>query len=478
MLPRLWACALLCVASIGVIIPAQQPPATAAPSPVNNAVPEPKMVVVTPAISDSIRLNPGKGWVLYGNLAEYPPSILALGSTNYERAEWSALEPRPGQFDWSWIDDHLRKCVIMGKQFAFGVMCANVHSTQQYPTPKWLFDRGAASYTSKSSITGVVQVIPKWDDPIFLEELGKFAQALAKRYDGNPGIAFIDVRSYGNWGEGHLYLIGGDRISSDALKQHIMSYRSAFTKTQLILPWGEKVFDPVYDWAVAQNIGIRRDGICGNSDGSETFRCLGKVPAVFEFFDSYEKMKKLGWWDGHPDRDGNGHTLLDCVKNGHPSYIGLNFYPASTKIFVAEQVPLIKQLANDMGYDFAVSRAAFPNIWHPNTEGRIELTIENRGVAPLYEPATLALALLDDGGKVVERQWVPASAIDPQQWQPGKHPAQIAAAIFSAAPPGAYHLALGLFADPKQPAPAYLFANEGSTPDRWLMLGDVWVVNP
>jgi hypothetical protein len=466
--------ATLLIASIIASAPAQQPAATTSRQ---NASPGSEMVVVTPALSDKVRLNPGKGWFIVGNLADYPPSILALGSTNYERTEWSTLEPKPGEYNWSFIDSHVRECVIMGKQFAFGVMCANIHSSQQYVTPKWLFDMGAASYGAKSKVTGIDQVIPVWDDPIFLAHLATFAQALAKHCDGNPRISFIDIRSYGNWGEGHLYPFGGKRISPETLKQHVMNYKTVFDKTQLILPWGEKFFNPVYDWAIDQGIGLRRDGICGNSNGSETFPCLGKAPAVFEFFENYEKMKKLGWWDGHPDKDGNGHTLLECVKNGHPSYIGLTFGPASTKIFVAEQLPLIKQLANDMGYDFALRRAAFPGILHTNSETRIEVTIENRGVAPLYEPATLAVALLDDSGKVVERQLIPTPTLDVHHLAPGDHPTQIIPVTFTSTSPGKYQLAIGLFTDPQQPSPAYLFASVGSTPDRWLVLNTITIAN-
>ena len=49
---------------------------------------------------------------------------------------------------------------------------------------------------------------------------------------------------------------------------------------------------------------------------------------------------------------------------------------------------------------------------------------------------------------------------------------------FARAPIGQYRLALGMFADRNQAAPAYLFASDGSTADRWLILDSVWLTNP
>jgi hypothetical protein len=469
--------ALLVLAiSAAVSVGQRSASAAAATQPADQPPPQPQLIIKTPPISSAIRLNPGKGWVLYGDISAYSPELLALGSVNYERTEWSTLEPRQGVFDWKFIGDRIRRCAALGKSFAFGVMCANVNSTQEYPTPKWVFDLGASSYTSKSTVTGVTQIIPVWDDPIFLRELANFAQALGKRYDANPHIAFIDIRSYGNWGEGHLWGIGGTRIPAAALKRHILNYQRAFPHTRLVLPWGEKAYDPVYLWAINRGIGLRRDGICGNSDGSETLPCFGKVPAVFEFFDTYENMKNLGWWDGRQTADGDGHTLMECFKNGRPSYIGLSVSPKSAAVFVREQRPLIAELANSMGYDLAIRRAAFPNIWHPGAAAHLELTVENIGVAPIYGPTTLAVALLDDTGRAVERFAVQPADVNPRNWQPGKPAVEKVNVTFTAI--GSYRLALGLFTDPQQKSPDCTFASEGSTADRWLVLDRVWLVKP
>jgi hypothetical protein len=67
--------------------------------------------------------------------------------------------------------------------------------------------------------------------------------------------------------------------------------------------------------------------------------------------------------------------------------------------------------------------------------------------------------------------------VNPHQWQPDKPAAEVANIAFATAPDGRYRLALGLFTDPDRDSPDYLFASEGSTPDRWLVLGRVWLTS-
>ncbi len=148
---------------------------------------------------------------------------------------------------------------------------------RQYVTPKWVFDAGAASVPvpDSSSATGQ-QIIPKtWDDPVFLRKLKSFVRAFGKRYNGNPDVAFIDIRSYGNWGEGHIGMLDAPGIvltpPENLKNNYFLPYFEAFPRTQLIIPWGSDRYDSVYDWAVTRGAGMRRDGILSkwSKDGSE-----------------------------------------------------------------------------------------------------------------------------------------------------------------------------------------------------------------
>jgi hypothetical protein len=377
------------------------------------------------------------------------------------------------------LDTLISEWADAGKQFAFGVMCANSHGPE-YTTPKWVFDAGAqfrrVTLTPQDSSHGVPgdKIVPEFDDPVFLAELKSFVSALGKRYDGKPKLAFVDIRSYGNWGEGHLHPFGGTPISGQALRAHINMHRDVFKRTLLILPWGIPDYSDVYDWAVSRGIGMRRDGICGNSDGRETARCLGKVPAVFEFFGSYEYLKERGWWAGKTQW-GHGYRLVDCVERGSPSYISMSLWGRKSQTFLDAERPLIERLANRMGYHLVIAKAEVPRRIRAGAPVTLTITWENRGVAYLHVPCRVALALLDGDSRVLARAWAEGS--DPRRLAPGQTVQERLSATFETLPgdPAALRLAVGLCSPSvaaDQP-PTIALGIEGGTNDRWYPLAPV-----
>jgi len=74
---------------------------------------------------------------------------------------------------------------------------------------------------------------------VFLTKIQAFIAAFGKRYDGNPNLAFVDIRDYGNWGEGHIGMLGHNSklvlTSSASLQQnYLLPYVTAFPHTQLV----------------------------------------------------------------------------------------------------------------------------------------------------------------------------------------------------------------------------------------------------
>jgi hypothetical protein len=446
--------------------------------------------VVTPQAIPDLLVNPGKGWVAYSGPRDSSPEVLALSSTGYDRFNWSELELAEGTYNWAPIDRRLAEWKAAGKPLAFGVMCLSSHLKEYdgYATPKWVFDAGAKGKIInlsdlKWSTSGVPgpKMVPDFSDPIFQQKLKDFMTALGARYDGNPDVAYVDCRNYGNWGEGHMYPFSQidpslPRIASEGLRTLIAIQHEAFPHTPVIIPWGEEQYNEVYDWAVTQGMGIRRDGICGNSDGSETARALGHAPGVFEFFDGYRNMKKFGWWDGHSrpgeDPPGFGHTLADCVEKGMPSYIGLGSGDDARQM-IADDRPLVEKLGNRMGYHFILTRAELPKEMALGQPATISLTWMNDGVAPIYLPATTAFARLDPSGRPLEV--VKADGSSPASWKSGKETAESAQVTFTKATPGtAYQLAIGLVQGDST-TPTIRLGIAGRNDGGWYPLGPVMI---
>ncbi len=438
-------------------------------------------VVIAPPLSTNALINPGKGWVAYGKTPPASPELLALAGAGYARYAWADVEPREGEYRWAVIDDAIAAWSRQGRQFAFGVMCASTHSAKDRPfvTPEWVFGAGAKSIsielTPKEPTTGTPghKIAPVFDDPIFLKKLRAFIAALGARYDGNPAIAFIDVRSYGNWGEGHMGAFKVPDISADKLTEHLAMHRDAFRKTPVVIPWGSKRFDPVYDAFVAQGMGIRRDGICGNSDGSETARCLGRTLAVFEFYGAYAWMKEKGWWEGKRDSTGRGYRLADCVEKGAPSYVGpLDQGGSARTQMIEEERPLVERLADRMGYHFVIRRIGCPGSIRPGAPTPVDITWENLGVAPILIPCSVAYAVVSADGRTLDICM--ASASRPADWFPAKPAPARDSIAFRGVPRGDHRLAIGILR-PGDSRPSIRLGIDTPMVEGWHILAPVAV---
>lgn len=416
-------------------------------------------VEITPAVDNDLLINPGKGFVqYYGPNDSVTPTFIGAG---YTRMNWSDVEPEENVYNWKPIDDFIQAFATYHRKIAFGVLNVSTGVGHEYVTPKWVFDDGAVPLTIEDTSTpSKTQIIPKsWDDPVFLAKLEAFVKVLGQRYDGNPNILWIDIRSYGNWGEGHIGGLGHDVVmaSPDVLQaDYFQPYFDAFPHTQLIIPWGSDEYAGVYDRAVLHGVGMRRDGILSqwSKNGSECARAFDHAPAVFEYCNSYATTKKNGYW--------STDNLLNYVAHGKPSYLQWD-----TQIY-KENPDFILKLGNVIGYHFVLQSATLPATIRAGRPFHVQFAWLNDGVAPVYVPCHVAMALLDQNDNVMQRAWLPESK--PSSWQPSTTTVESLQSTFAHMPQGTYKLAVGLFTDPANAAPDFQLGIQGKTEDGWYVL--------
>lgn len=424
------------------------------------ATPTSAIITVKPVPDPALLVNPGKGYVqYYGTDEQYTKDYIGIG---YTRWAWSALEPKEGEYHWEIIDQFLAQFAHFGKKTGIAVMSVST-GLGQYVTPKWVFDAGAKSMTAPDSTSPTgTQLIPEsWEDPVFLTKMQAFIAAFGKRYDGNTNLAFVDIRDYGNWGEGHIGMLGHNPklmlTPAESLQNnYLRPYFEALPQTQLIVVWGSTLYDRPYDWAVARGAGMRRDGILSewSKDGSECLRAYGHAPAVFEYCDGYDETKKKGYW--------STNSLWHYVDCGKPTYLQW-----SPEIF-KENPEFCRRLGNRVGYHFVLQEAELPETIQAGVSFPIRLKWLNDGVAPLYEPCQVALALLDSSDQVVARVWLEQS--QPKDWRPDESQTEIMQVKFSSVPAGSNKLAIGLFRNKLEAKPGYKLGIQGRTADGWYLL--------
>lgn len=417
---------------------------------------------------DDVLINPGKGFVDYTEMF-YKEGYDHIFGIGYMRFDWSYIEPQKDDYKWERIDRYIDEYAKLGKQFAFGVMCVNIHSQESYVTPQWVFDDGAKYVMTTSTELGrpIEQYIPDWKDEVFLRNLNDFVKALGKRYNGNKNVAFIDIRSYGNWGEQHLFHIIQDdenyeyvianRLKPEELRDlYIKPYMEAFPDTLLVNPWGEAIYNDVYKWAIDNGVTVRRDGVIGVSDGSECALAEDKLPTIFEYCYDYTAMLDMGLWDTT--------KLLEYVNIGKPSYMRL------PQQMYDENKEFCDYLANYMGYHFRIKRIDFDRRVKLGNTTNVTIQFKNDGVAPIFAETYAYVALLDENNNIVAKFKMDADA---RKWMPNTTTTESIDITIEGIDEGRYKLAFGLFQKETDENPTYLFGSRGKTENNWYVFGNI-----
>jgi len=372
-------------------------------------------VIVNPPDTGEALINPDMGWTLhfYSNLIENYGSKLAPSDTVddfpglsviYLRVPWSFLEPEENRYNWSLFDTPAQRWISKGKRIAIRVSCSE--SWLRWATPKWVADAGAKGVEFEFG-KGPRQGGPLWEpdylDPVFLEKLDHFLAVMAKRYDGNPNVAFIDIGSFGMWGEGHTGF--SSRLNEEqtltAVKRHIDLYKKHFQKTLLII--SDDVAGaskrggpyPAMDYALSKAISMRDDSILVQPPPNQWYHAdmaqafWQKFPVVLEH-EHYGPSKARKAW--------SGDLLLKAVEDYHASYMSIHWWPRE---FLTENRDTIEKINRRLGYRIQLRQIRYPSTVPLGEPFTILTKWANAGVAPCYSGGFWALTLKDDKGGIV-----------------------------------------------------------------------------
>lgn len=376
---------------------------------------EPATVAVEPADSGAALINPDMGWTMhfYSNIPTNYGSKLAPGdsladfpgcSTVYLRVPWSMLQPREGEYDWSLFDTPAQRWIARGGKVAMRVTCTE--SWMRWATPQWVHDAGAKG-TEFEYAKGPREGGPLWEpdylDPIFLDKLDRFLAAMAARYDSNPNVAFIDIGSFGMWGEGHTGFSSrlNPQQTAEVVRRHVDLHRKHFKHAQLAISddvaWHDSKgpHQPNTDYALAHGVTLRDDSIMVqpppkswyHAEMAQAFWPL--MPVIIEH-EHYGSSKARNAWSG--DR------LLQSVEEYHAAYMSIHWWP---DVFLQENREAIDRINRRLGYRLQLRRISWPKAVALGEAFDVSMIWANAGVAPCYPGGYAAITLKDDQGGIV-----------------------------------------------------------------------------
>jgi len=367
--------------------------------------------IVRPKDTGAALANPGMGWGFhyYSNVPTNYGSKLAPSDTLedfgglthiYLRIPWSYLEPEEGKFNWSVLDIPAQRWVEKGKQIAIRISCCE--SWMRYAAPEWVAKAGAKGHDFKPG-KGITDDGPYWepdyDDPVFLEKLDDFLAAFAARYDGSPEVAFVDIGSFGVWGEGHTFHSTILPYSGETVRRHIDLHLKHFKKT--LLAANDDFIDhgrgrACMEYACERGLTLRDDSILVQPKDRAYFHAdlaqmfWRKVPVVLEC-EHYGSSKRRGAWE-------DGRLYLQAVEDYHASYASIHWWP---KEFLAANRDLIRRINLRLGYRLQLVEASWPSEVGIDSTLRFSAKWRNAGVAPCLPGGYPAVTLKDNKGGIV-----------------------------------------------------------------------------
>jgi len=370
----------------------------------------PELVTLRPIDTGAVLVNPDMGWVFhyydnvpsnYGSRLEPSDTLDDFPglSTIYLRIPWSYVEPSEGQFNWSVVDTPAQRWIAKGKRVAFRFSCSE--SWTRYATPRWVHEAGAKGHEFRPG-QGVTEDGPFWEpdynDPVFLDKLDRFLAATAARYDGDPTVDFIDVGSFGVWGEGHTYSSTGLPYDAETVIRHIDLHRKHFTHTLLAANDDFRLQDRglgAIDYARDAGLALRDDSILVQGGDNAYF----SAELARGFWQSAPVILESEHYGGSRDRGNwkDGSQYLQAVEEYHASYVSIHWWPRE---FLAENTQLVAKINQRLGYRLQLAEAA----WAPSTDLREPIrwraTWRNAGVAPCYPGGYPCLTLRDEQGGI------------------------------------------------------------------------------
>ena len=383
-------------------------------------------VVVKPQNTDEILVNPDMGLVMfhysnrqwaYGQLEERGDTLdwFPGVSTVYFRLPWCILEPKEGVYRWDLIDSYAAPWIAAGKQIGLRVTCCE--SRYPFATPEWVKDAGAKGWFFKMQMSpvfgkelpgGDVDLWePDYGDPVFLAKLENFLKAMARRYDGNPHVAFIDVGTIGMWGEGHTRAYKREmekqgRDIREAFPLHYRMHKRIFPNSTVLCiddqagGVNKDPDPPLMRLARELGFGFRDDSILVNEKHSwfhENWADLfaPKAP-VFVEHEHYNLSSERGAW--------SDEKLVESVEAYRATWLSIHGWP---KECYEKAKDAYARAARKIGYRFELREVSYPKSVKIGEQFDVKSQWANVGVARRYKGATLAWSLLDSKGRVA---WV------------------------------------------------------------------------
>lgn len=391
----------------------------------------------------------------------------------YLRFDWGDIEKEEGQLDWSYIDAIMNEWGAQGYRFAFRICTYEGDGSAEslrYATPKWVYEAGAQSIELSGG-----RLEPVYSDPIYLEKLENFMRAYGEKFNRDPRVEFIDIGTFGTWGEGHTSN-GSETIYPNAvIMKHIALHAKYFPDKFILLnddivghraSVSEESKMELIEFAKSLGCGARDDSICVagycGPYGYDTIR----APYFFDHFREHApvdlEFEHYSNVVGAPERYRDGYPFIEALRRTHATYAGFHGYPRPW----LERYPYITEyLANRLGYWYFIDGLRLTD-WVEGCDSHFSIRFINRGFCHAYNRFALRVRLVN---AETGAESIFDTDADNRRWMEDSLTEEEIALRTRDLPAGVYQIWIGLFEG--EQSIAFAIAPERQK-DGWVYLAD------
>jgi hypothetical protein len=396
---------------------------------------------------DDVLPNPFKGfapWIGTGN---------PIYETKLQQATfgWRDLEPEKGSYNWTYLEKNWGNIAQSGRRVGFRV-AAEIPGSGQNDTPQWLIDQGVEM--RPYSIDGNNGMAPDWDDSLFLAAHHDFILALGERYDQDHRVAWIDIGSYGFWGEWHVWLNESLAATETTKKAILDDYFEAFPTKKMVIAFDD---DFATKYVTDHGGGIRNDCLGEEDSNNWYLSSLDRIDPGLN-----DRVWRTAIITGEFCGSSEGATIgtterfdlnYEFIKQTHWSYIGSAGGAISPQD--DQHHANLDKLHKTLGYRFVLRKVEHDQSISQNSDLSLSISVENKGVAPFYYDWPLAIYLISADGEVMLETELD---VDIKSWLPGLHTFSESVNIPADIESGSYDVKLAIL-DPETGKPGVMFAN-------------------
>lgn len=376
---------------------------------------------------------------------------------------WNAIEVSKGIYNWNNLEKNWGNIVATGIRVGFRISAAIPGNKDHIDIPQYLVDEGVQlrSYL----IDNKEGLAPDWDDPKFLDAHQKFIKALGDRYDTDPRVAWIDIGSYGFWGEWHVWMNDNLEATEQTKLTILEHYFDSFPTKPMVIAFDD---DLATKTVTDRGHGIRNDCL-GTEDSNNWYET--SVDRIDPNLSNriWKTSIVTGEFCGSNYGAVQGTTVrfdlnYNFIKKHHWSWIG-SAGGAINPINDQHHADLIK-LHKTLGYRYVLKDFIYENSIDAGSIFDFSIELDNKGVAPFYLKWPVAIYLIDPNS---EYELFVEQNIDIRSWLPGINTAFGKIDIPDDLNQGIYEIRIGII-DPLTNLPGIKFANNGNDgKDRYLL---------